>query len=101
MTYDRQNHKIGFWKTNCSELWKSLHYLDPSATPPSRSQNKSAGVPSATPPSHSQNTSVGVPPTIAPEVSLHTEFPGRLSFKHVTTFYAAFSNSNIILSYFS
>lgn len=25
VTYDRQNDRIGFWKTNCSELWKRLH----------------------------------------------------------------------------
>ncbi|KAG6513430.1 aspartic proteinase 36-like [Zingiber officinale] len=25
VTYDRQNEKIGFWKTNCSELWERLH----------------------------------------------------------------------------
>ncbi|XP_048234787.1 aspartic proteinase 36-like [Ricinus communis] len=24
VTYDRQNNRIGFWKTNCSELWKRL-----------------------------------------------------------------------------
>uniref|UniRef100_A0A2P2J6A0 Peptidase A1 domain-containing protein n=1 Tax=Rhizophora mucronata TaxID=61149 RepID=A0A2P2J6A0_RHIMU len=24
VTYDRKNDKIGFWKTNCSELWKRL-----------------------------------------------------------------------------
>lgn len=24
MTYDRQNQKIGFWKTNCSQLWEGL-----------------------------------------------------------------------------
>jgi len=25
VTYDRHNEKIGFWKTNCSELWERLH----------------------------------------------------------------------------
>jgi len=25
VTYDRHNDKIGFWKTNCSELWERLH----------------------------------------------------------------------------
>ncbi|KAH7652450.1 Aspartic peptidase A1 family protein [Dioscorea alata] len=24
VTYDRQNQKIGFWKTNCSQLWEGL-----------------------------------------------------------------------------
>lgn len=26
VTYDRANDKIGFWKTNCSELWNRLHF---------------------------------------------------------------------------
>ncbi|KAL8246994.1 hypothetical protein R6Q59_008210 [Mikania micrantha] len=30
--YDREHAKIGFWKTNCSELWSSLH---DSGVPPS------------------------------------------------------------------
>ncbi|PPS19684.1 hypothetical protein GOBAR_AA00903 [Gossypium barbadense] len=25
VTYDRKDSKIGFWKTNCSELWERLH----------------------------------------------------------------------------
>ncbi|KAK9271998.1 hypothetical protein L1049_002367 [Liquidambar formosana] len=25
VTYDQESDKIGFWKTNCSELWKGLH----------------------------------------------------------------------------
>ncbi|RWW04076.1 hypothetical protein GW17_00032719 [Ensete ventricosum] len=25
VTYDRQNERIGFWKTNCSVLWERLH----------------------------------------------------------------------------
>lgn len=25
MTYDREHEKIGFWKTNCSELWERLN----------------------------------------------------------------------------
>ncbi|KAB1214860.1 Aspartic proteinase-like protein 2 [Morella rubra] len=29
--YDRENSKIGFWKTNCSELWERLHI---SSAPP-------------------------------------------------------------------
>lgn len=28
VTYDRQKLKVGFWKTNCSELWESLHISD-------------------------------------------------------------------------
>ncbi|KAL3538034.1 hypothetical protein ACH5RR_001400 [Cinchona calisaya] len=25
VTYDREHEKIGFWKTNCSDLWERLH----------------------------------------------------------------------------
>ncbi|VFQ69060.1 unnamed protein product [Cuscuta campestris] len=32
VTYDRENERIGFWKTNCSELWDRLGV--PSAPPP-------------------------------------------------------------------
>lgn len=32
MTYDREHEKIGFWKTNCSELWERL--IDTGAEPP-------------------------------------------------------------------
>ncbi|XP_059643991.1 aspartic proteinase 36-like isoform X2 [Cornus florida] len=35
VVYDREHEKIGFWKTNCSELWERLHILD--APPPSPS----------------------------------------------------------------
>ncbi|KAK4790964.1 hypothetical protein SAY86_031377 [Trapa natans] len=35
VTYDREHSKIGFWKTNCSELWDRLHLSSPShALPP-------------------------------------------------------------------
>lgn len=32
--YDRQNEKIGFWKTNCSELWDRLQADGAPATAP-------------------------------------------------------------------
>ncbi|KAL0545583.1 hypothetical protein IC582_015472 [Cucumis melo] len=55
VTYNRENSTIGFWKTNCSELWKNLHYLSP-APPP------------APLPSHVLNTSKEVPPPGSPSV---------------------------------
>lgn len=33
MMYDREHLKIGFWKTNCSEIWEILHLLSPPALP--------------------------------------------------------------------
>ncbi|CAN1135722.1 Aspartic proteinase 36 [Linum perenne] len=35
VTYDRENDKIGFWKTNCSELWKRMQVPGAPAPPPS------------------------------------------------------------------
>lgn len=88
VTYDRENDKIGFWKTNCSELWKGLHYPSPAAPPPLdlRSQNTSVGIPPTIAPG-------GLPPTMAPVGLPHADFPGRMSFKRIHSFYAVFSNS--------
>lgn len=79
VTYDRENDKIGFWKTNCSELWKSLHYV--SAPPPtplaSHNQNTSIGIPPTIAP-------VGLPPTIAPDGEPHSVFPGEFQIGLIT-----------------
>lgn len=32
--YDREREKVGFWKTNCSELWERLQAIAP--PPPDR-----------------------------------------------------------------
>ncbi|KAL9261001.1 Aspartic proteinase 36-like protein [Drosera capensis] len=37
VVYDREHSRVGFWKTNCSDLWGRLHMSDvpvPSASPP-------------------------------------------------------------------
>lgn len=49
VTYDRENEKIGFWKTNCSELWDRLHVHDGHA-----------------PSTDNINTTIGMPPSLAP-----------------------------------
>lgn len=50
--YDREHSKIGFWETNCSELWERLHISD---SPPPMS------------PAFDENNLIPeVPPTIAP-----------------------------------
>ncbi|XP_057544580.1 aspartic proteinase 36-like [Amaranthus tricolor] len=33
VTYDREHSKVGFWKTNCSELWERLRVSDSSPAP--------------------------------------------------------------------
>ncbi|XP_060674628.1 aspartic proteinase 36 isoform X1 [Ziziphus jujuba] len=62
VTYDRENDKIGFWKTNCSELGKRLNYV--SAPPPSRL------------PSDSQNRSTEILPPVVPVDLSQNVFPG-------------------------
>ncbi|PPD68450.1 hypothetical protein GOBAR_DD34666 [Gossypium barbadense] len=37
VTYDREHSKIGFWKTNCSELWERLHITGALSPTPSSS----------------------------------------------------------------
>ena len=75
VTYDRENDKIGFWKTNCSELWKRLQV--PGVPPPAPvvlpSGNKSG----------SDNKTGGIPPVQAPIGLPPDFFPGRMSFNHV------------------
>ncbi|KAE8099940.1 hypothetical protein FH972_017883 [Carpinus fangiana] len=74
VTYDRENDKVGFWKTNCSELWKSLHYLGP---PASHSQNTTVGIPPTVAPT-------GLPPTIAPYGMPQNFFPGEFQIGLIT-----------------
>ncbi|XP_076950943.1 aspartic proteinase 36-like isoform X1 [Bidens hawaiensis] len=46
--YDREHDKIGFWKTNCSHIWETLHVSGGPSPPPSRA---------STPPNGSNSTS--------------------------------------------
>ncbi|TYI56610.1 hypothetical protein E1A91_D11G223400v1 [Gossypium mustelinum] len=72
VTYDRKDSKIGFWKTNCSELWERLHVTSaPSPSPsPSPSPFPSPS-PSPSPSSSSgkENSTFEMPPISAPEES--------------------------------
>lgn len=52
VTYDREHSKIGFWKTNCSELWERLHV--------------SASPPPMPPASEEKNSTAKTQPTAAP-----------------------------------
>jgi len=53
--YDREHTKIGFWKTNCSELWERLHVSD--APPP------------VSPKSEGTNLTEAFEPSVAPSPS--------------------------------
>ncbi|KAL5753082.1 hypothetical protein ACOSP7_023253 [Xanthoceras sorbifolium] len=52
--YDREHSKIGFWKTNCSELWERLHVTGASPPVPSSSNgnNSTTELPPSEPPNH-------------------------------------------------
>ncbi|KAH1249981.1 Aspartic proteinase-like protein 2 [Glycine soja] len=63
--YDREQTKIGFWKTNCAELWERLQT---SIAPPPLPPN--SGV---------RNSSEALEPSVAPSVSQHNASPGIMS----------------------
>jgi hypothetical protein len=63
--YDREHSKIGFWKTNCSELWEKLHI---SGSPPL--------MPSAP---NRENSTTEIPPTLVPAEAPHYGLPGTLT----------------------
>lgn len=63
--YDRGHSKIGFWKTNCSELWERLHI---SGSPPL--------MPSAP---NRENSTTEIPPTSPPAEAPQYGLPGMLT----------------------
>ncbi|XP_077233718.1 aspartic proteinase 36-like [Tasmannia lanceolata] len=71
VTYDRENQKIGFWKTNCSELWERLHFPGVPSSAPSPWPTPSA--------SHSSNSSIEVAPTPSPSGLPDNTIPGLAS----------------------
>lgn len=64
VTYDREHEKVGFWKTNCSELWERLH-VSP-ASPP---------LPSG---SNEGNSNADMAPELAPTVAPEPKTPGLI-----------------------
>lgn len=63
--YDREHAKIGFWKTNCSELWERLHISD---TPTPVPQN-----------SKGTNLTGAFEPSVAPSASQYNLQQGTVS----------------------
>lgn len=66
VTYDREHEKIGFWKTNCSELWERLNVTG-APTPEPSADNR-------------LNSTTVVPPAMAPTGLSHNIIPGKISF---------------------
>ncbi|MED6162298.1 hypothetical protein PIB30_069068 [Stylosanthes scabra] len=62
VTYDREHTKVGFWKTNCAELWERLQISNVSPSMPPKS-----GV---------TNSSQTFGPSVAPSVAQHNAPPG-------------------------
>lgn len=55
VTYDRGNEKIGFWRTNCSELWERLQAAVP--PPPAKSNSEEKNSSSSLPPAPAKSYS--------------------------------------------
>ncbi|XP_019444898.1 PREDICTED: aspartic proteinase nepenthesin-1-like [Lupinus angustifolius] len=67
--YDREHTRIGFWKTNCSELWERLHISD---SPTQVHQN----------PKVTNSTSAFVP-SVAPSASQYNLHQGELQIAQI------------------
>ncbi|XP_057973921.1 aspartic proteinase 36 [Malania oleifera] len=63
VSYDRENERIGFWKTNCSELWKTQQ-VPVSPTP-------------APAVSDARNKTIKMPPTPSPSELPQNVLPGK------------------------
>lgn len=63
--YDREKTKIGFWKTDCAELWERLQI---SVAPPPMAPN-----------TEERNSTKSLEPSVAPSVSQHNVTPGIIS----------------------
>ncbi|KAJ4701660.1 aspartic proteinase-like protein 2 [Melia azedarach] len=86
VTYDRENDKIGFWKTNCSELWGRLQFPSVPAPPPLVSPSNDLSV--RMPP--------GMPPRLAPDGSPPNILPGAFQIGFITfDMSISLNNSNI------
>lgn len=84
VTYDRADNKIGFWKTNCSELWRRLHFsnVPPPGPTPTHAHTPANASASAPTPAHISNKSVEIPPSLAPD-----GLPlGKTALNHIEAF---------------
>uniref|UniRef100_A0A7N0SXK8 Peptidase A1 domain-containing protein n=1 Tax=Kalanchoe fedtschenkoi TaxID=63787 RepID=A0A7N0SXK8_KALFE len=97
VTYDRESEKIGFWKTNCSNLWKTLNISTAAAPAPEPAPTATPASPtvSALPPTVSSSTGkdVSLPPEPATSGSPQTRLPGELRIGFIT-FDMLFSTNN-------
>lgn len=66
VTYDREHEKVGFWKTNCSELWERLH-VSPASPPLPSGEDK-------------VNSTADMAPELAPTAPPLPKTPGLLCY---------------------
>ncbi|XP_075096687.1 aspartic proteinase 36 isoform X1 [Nicotiana tabacum] len=76
VTYDREHETIGFWKTNCSELWGRLNSSPPPPALPSGLDNT--------------NSTGSMAPTLVPSGSPGYNAPGEIKVGFIT-FYMSLS----------
>lgn len=94
VTYDRENDKIGFLKTNCSELWKTLHI--PGAPAPEAFIPTPKSVPAPEPvDSYNNHTAAGMPPSVAPSGLPPKVLPGTIICENVQGLYPFLHTKNL------
>ncbi|KAK6804916.1 hypothetical protein RDI58_002700 [Solanum bulbocastanum] len=81
VTYDRENERIGFWKTNCSELWDRLNLSPPPRPSPSTPVLSGLDNP---------NSTAHMSPSPAPSGPPGYDIPGEIEIGLVT-FYLSLS----------
>ncbi|KAF0907115.1 hypothetical protein E2562_015655 [Oryza meyeriana var. granulata] len=79
VTYDRHNEKIGFWKTNCSELWERLHISEVPSPAPSGSSGSEGDMAPAPAPSGLPEFDVGL---ITFDMSINVTYPNLKPHLH-------------------
>lgn len=79
VTYDRHNEKIGFWKTNCSELWERLQSGGAPSPAPSNDPGPQADLSPAPAPSGLPEFDVGL---ITVYMSINVTYPNLKPHLH-------------------
>lgn len=88
VTYDREHEKVGFFKTNCSQLWNKVSILGANTMEPllNQTKNSSITVPPTMAPSEAPKTESVIPPTMAASEAPNPEsvIPGKFKIGIIT-----------------
>ncbi|KAI3726333.1 hypothetical protein L1987_66130 [Smallanthus sonchifolius] len=82
--YDREHEKIGFWKTNCSDIWERLHV--------------SGGSPQASSPAGGSNSTADISPSLSPMTSPKYILPGETEIGSITFYLSVSLNDTNVQS---